>query len=216
MFYLFVGEDVLYKDKQIEDIKNKYLKDNNAKLFDYKLLHGHKLSLKELKRGLCSTPVASKKRIVVIRDIDKLTDINKDLLLSFLNESKEHIELILDVKSVDKKKKFFSTLLKKVKLVEFKTAKKKNIFDVTNALKQNNPTLALKTVHELFHQGEHPLKLMGGLIWFWGSIKTRLTEKAFKKGLYLLQDTDLNIKRSRMDPEYAIEFLIIRLLSLIT
>ena len=59
------------------------------------------------------------------------------------------------------------------------------------------------------------LQLMGGLVWFWGKLKQRISAEKFKKGLLHLQEADLNIKRSRIKAEYALEVLVVKLCLLI-
>ena len=78
-----------------------------------------------------------------------------------------------------------------------------------------NPVEALKILGNLLVEENHPLQIMGGLIWFWGKSRTRLSADQFKKGLMCLQEADLNIKRSRLKPEHTLEVLVVKLSSLI-
>ncbi len=79
----------------------------------------------------------------------------------------------------------------------------------------NDPAQALKILNELLEEGIHPLQIMGGLLWFWGKEKFRLKGDRYNKGLLVLQEADLNIKRSRLLPEHAIEVVVVKLCSLL-
>lgn len=77
-----------------------------------------------------------------------------------------------------------------------------------------SPAEALKMLTQLLEEGSHPLQILGGLVWFWGKSRERLSPAQFKKGLLALQEADLNIKRSRTRPEHSLEILIVKLASL--
>ena len=46
-------------------------------------------------------------------------------------------------------------------------------------------------------------------------MKPKVSGDNFKQGLFILQEADLNIKRSRLDPEHAIETAVVKLTELI-
>ena len=79
-----------------------------------------------------------------------------------------------------------------------------------------SPKDALKILGDIFSSGTHPLQVLGGLVWFWGKTKNRLSSQNFNLGLRELQQTDLNIKRSRLKAEYVLEVLVVKLCSLLT
>ena len=56
---------------------------------------------------------------------------------------------------------------------------------------------------------------MGALVWFWGKSQDRMPGERFRKGLLVLQEADVNIKRSRLKPEYAVEVAVIKLMRLL-
>jgi DNA polymerase III delta subunit len=57
----------------------------------------------------------------------------------------------------------------------------------------------------------HPLQVMGALVWYWGKEGRHLGKERFGRGLKALEEADLNIKRSRLDPQYAVEKLVVEL-----
>ncbi|MBZ0166329.1 MAG: hypothetical protein K8I00_05930, partial [Candidatus Omnitrophica bacterium] len=68
-----------------------------------------------------------------------------------------------------------------------------------------------KLLAVLLRDGTHPLQIMGGLVWIWGRLKNRISADNFQQGLRELQAADLNIKRSRLHPEHAVEILVTKL-----
>ena len=73
------------------------------------------------------------------------------------------------------------------------------------AMSSRNAGEALKILDELLESNVHPLQIMGGLVWYWGKERERLSPQSFYKGLTALEEADLNIKRSRLKPEHAVE-----------
>jgi DNA polymerase III delta subunit len=51
-------------------------------------------------------------------------------------------------------------------------------------------------------------------VWYWGKEGRMLAKTKFERGLQALEEADLNIKRSRLNPEYAVEKLVVELMSL--
>jgi DNA polymerase III delta subunit len=52
---------------------------------------------------------------------------------------------------------------------------------------------------------------MGALVWYWGKEGKTLGQERFERGLKALEEADLNIKRSRLNPQYAVEKLVVEL-----
>ena len=65
----------------------------------------------------------------------------------------------------------------------------------------------------LFEHGEEPERLIGGVLWAWSNkIKGRIPPAGYKKGLLLLQETDIALKRSRYpERENGLEILVVKL-----
>ncbi|MFC1510233.1 hypothetical protein ACFL49_01050 [Candidatus Omnitrophota bacterium] len=215
MIYYLCGEDIQAKDDKIQEIKNQHLSTLEAQKFDFQSIHAARLTPATLKKSLIEIPAVALSRVVVLRGIEKLTDQNKALITDFIDQKQKQPVLILDTDKVPGKNKFFDYLNKTTKAFRFTNNVSGNIFDVTNAMERRNTVEALKRLNALLEQGEHPLQLMGGLVWFWGRAKSRVSRDVFKKGLLFLQEADLNIKRTRMKSEAALEVLIVKLCSLL-
>lgn len=221
MHYLFLGEDNLSKDLEIESVKKSIFSKNlsasynDALHFDYQILHGDKCDPATLKKALIALPTIAEKRIVVIRNGDKLNKQNKDLLTAFLSEKPPHIVCIIDSHAAGTQNAFLKKLATLAKVQVFDSGEDINIFGITNALSAKDPKTALKLLRELLAKGDHPLQIMGGLIWFWGKNRNRISRDKFREGLQYLQEADLNIKRSRLNGDNALEVLLVKIYSLI-
>jgi len=216
MIYLFLGEDREAKEQKIAEIKKKCLPSNDASKLDFESLHGSKIDPPELKKSLIALPAVSCKRLILIRTVEKLNTQNKKILLDFIQSENEHAVLILDSDEASPKNSFLSKISAVAKVMRFGSGMvKKNVFDMTSAMENRDSPRALKILANLMSGGDHPLQIMGGLVWFWGKSKNRLSADQFKKGLLVLQEADLNIKRSRLKPEYAVEMAVTKLSLLI-
>ena len=216
MIYLLLGEDTQAKDQRIAEIKKKILNSKEAHDFDYEVLHAPKLSPQDFKKALMALPAVSKKRLVMVRLLQKLDAQNKEILLTFIQSSFDHVDLILDSDEVDPKDNFITKVSAKAQILNTSKAQEQNVFNVTRAIAMHHPAEALKILTDLLAQGSHPLQIMGGIVWFWGKNRGKVPGDRFKKGLLVLQEADLNIKRSRIAPEQALEIVVIKLCSLIT
>ena len=211
MTYLLIGPDLSKKDAKIAELKNKLFKDPSALSFDHELLHAHKLDPDDLKKSLLTLPHLAPVRLVVLRQCERLKDRSREIVLEFLAEDIKTTVLVLDFDELDIKSAFFAKLRPLTETVFFGDERSFNVFDMTRAISSRNALDALKILHELLGNNTHPLQIMGGLVWYWGKERDRLSPQRFHKGLSVLEEADLNIKRSRLKPEYAVEKVVVEL-----
>lgn len=214
MLHLFIGENNAVKKDQIDRLKTQWLTDPQALRFDYDILYGHKLDPKEFKKSLLALPAILSQRLILIHDAEKLNEHCKTILGDFIKAGSSHAVLILDCDSVSDKDAFWNEVKRHAKVFESRPGAKDNVFDMSRAIGRGRCDEALKTLDALFDAGNHPLQIMGGLVWWWGSEKARMPRERFEKGLRELQCADLNIKRSRLKPEQALEVLVVKLAEL--
>ncbi len=214
MIYLFIGEDVEVKDQKIEAIKKKVLNKPDAINFDYEILHAPKLDPADLKKALVTLPTIAKNRLILIRQASKLSKHHKELIQEFADLNQSDIVLIIDFELTEEYA-FIKKLSSVAEVFRSSSQKKNNVFDMTNAISAQKPREALQILNNLLKKGDHPLQIMGALVWFWGKMKNRLSQDKYKTGLLELQEADLNIKRSRLKPEYTVEVLVVKLCSLV-
>jgi DNA polymerase III delta subunit len=215
MIYLFLGDSRLAKDQKIEEIKHQVLLSNEALKFDYEILYAEKLGNDILKQALNILPAVSIQRLLLIHSVSKFTSDHKRLIVEFIQTKNSKTVLILDSDEDKIDESFLEKIKSLTQILRFSSRPKSSVFDMTNAMAARNCPEALKVLAELFEQGEHPLQIMGVLVWFWGQCRRRVSEKVYKNGLLDLQEADLNIKRSRLQPEQSVEVLVVKLCSLI-
>lgn len=211
MIYFFIGEDRLGKDQKIDEIKKDIFNSSDALKFDYEILHATKLDPAELKKSLYALPAIALKRLILIRTAEKLSAQNKELILAFAALKEKRVVVILDSDAADAADSFARQITPYAKITSFSKGSKLNVFDMTKAMSMRQSTQALKILSNLFEEGNHPLQIMGGLVWFWGKSRPQLSRDKFQEGLLALEEADLNIKRSRLNPEHALEVLVVKL-----
>ena len=143
--------------------------------------------------------------------IHKLKNEAIAVLESLVNPLPEHCEVILEAQHL---KPELNTLASYAKTLNLGLKKELNVFDITKLMSAKKTTDALKLLHEFYDQGMYPLQMMGALVWYWGKEGRALGAGKFEKGLKALEQADLNIKRSRLLPEYAMEKVVVELVEL--
>jgi len=211
MTYLFLGEDTVSKEKKLSETREKILQIPDAFKFDYDILYAHKLEPALLKETLLRLPAIGKQRFVVIKECHRLNPHNKELIVDFTAQAVLSMVLALDSDEMTEDDAFVKRLGKMVKVFYFSKGENLDVFSLTRAVAQKEKVEALKILSDLFAKGDHPLQIMGGLVWFWGKSKEKISQERFKKGLQALSEADLNIKRTRLNPEHALEILIVKL-----
>jgi DNA polymerase III delta subunit len=214
MIYLLLGEDLKSKDAKIAQIKSKFLTQPQALNFDFESIDGHGLSTDVLKKALVTLPVIAPKRLIVVRNVHKLKAADVLVLMQFLRTPADYADVILESSETTLKGDLKEAAALCTTTV-FGNAPQGNVFDMTKLMAAGRGKEALNMLNNLYLEGTHPLQIMGGLVWFWGKEGRSLGKEKFEQGLKALEAADLNIKRSRLDPEYAVEKLIVELMELL-
>ena len=212
MIYLLLGEDTQIKDSKITQIKSSILVKPESVHFDFESLDAQHLSGANLKKSLLALPMISNKRLLLIRQAHQLKNDAIKILDAFLQEPGEHCDVILETTAALKAD--FSNIVARAQVFNLGVAQESNIFDMTKLMTAKKTTDALKMLNEFFDQGMYPLQMMGALVWYWGKQGRALGAQKFQRGLKALEEADLNIKRSRLMPEYAMEKLVVELVEL--
>lgn len=210
MIYLLKGDDYRAKEAKIDELKKAILTHPDAVRFDFDGLDAAKLAPDELKKTLLALPAVNPKRLIFIRNIQKASDPNQEILLTFIKSKPDHCVIVADC-GESSRKGFLTQIAKLGKVIELSGGKKASVFDMTKYIEARNPKASLTLLAELLGEGNHPLQIMGGLVWIWGRLKNRISAGNFQQGLRELQAADLNIKRSRLPPEHAVEILVTKL-----
>ena len=212
MIYLLLGEDTQAKDTKISQIKSHWLTLPEAIHFDFESLDAQQVSSANLKKSLLSLPMTSTKRVILIRHVQNLKNEAALVLLSFASQPQDYCEMILEAS--EELKGQIKEISPYAQVLNFGFKKELNIFDMTKLMSLKKTSEALKMLHGFYSRGDHPLRMIGALVWYWGKEGRSLGADKFEKGLKALEEADLNIKRSRLLPEYALEKLVVELVEL--
>ncbi len=212
---IIIGDDPHPKEKKLASLKEQCLTSSDALKLDYDSLDAHKLSPRILQETLLALPAVADRRLVVVRNCQQLSKPVKDVLVAYAAAPFEHVFLVLEAARLTSADPFIKKFLKKADIFDFSSKGKPNVFDMTKAISARQTAEALRILAELLTEGDQPLHIMGALVWFWREIKNRLSPARYREGLQFLQDADLNIKRSRLYPDYALELVVVQLTSLL-
>jgi len=211
MIYLFLGDDLPAKDARITEIKNKLFNSSQEALaFDFDNLDVKELGGDALKKAFLTLPVIASHRLIVLRQIHKLKSADIQVLIDFCKKPAAHCDVILESSENILKGELKDLPLYAKGLVLGKP-EGPNVFDMTKLITAHRSGDALKMLDGFYRQNVHPLQIIGALVWYWGKEGKALGKERFARGLKALEEADLNIKRSRLDPQYAVEKLVVEL-----
>jgi len=212
--YLFLGNDWLSKQRKISKIKQESIK---SELSDFNIdtFYADELSGDALKDALYTLAAKETKRLLLIKKAEKLSSKNKKLILSFFKKPNPSCILILDSQASSIEEDSF---LKDVSCVAQtinlrRTKRIENVFDLCRMIAQKRSAFSLRILSNLLSSGEKPLKLLGGISWYWTNKTVAPSEHRLKRDIDLLLQTDVSIKTGKIDPRFALEFLVLRLAS---
>jgi DNA polymerase III delta subunit len=211
MIFLFLGDDLPAVDARIIEIKNKFFKNaQEALAFDFDNFDAGELKDNALKQAFLTLPVIAPHRLIIVRRIHKLKPADIKVLIDFCQKPLKHCDVILESGESTLKGEL-KDLPQYTKGVVLGKPEGPNVFDMTKLITAHRSGDALKMLDGFWRADVHPLQIMGALVWYWGKDGKILGKEAFKRGLKALEEADLNIKRSRLDPQYAVEKLVVEL-----
>lgn len=113
-YYLFYGTDEYSKWNRVKDLVRAIVA-SGYEDFDCNYYTARGLDVATLINVACSAPIASPLRVVVLRDIDKLSPKGQELLDRFIPKIPDYTTIAMTSEKTDARKKLFKTLLKDVK-----------------------------------------------------------------------------------------------------
>ncbi|OGX07185.1 MAG: hypothetical protein A2Y06_05310 [Omnitrophica WOR_2 bacterium GWA2_37_7] len=150
---------------------------------------------------------------MILHTCQKLSDQNKKIILEFAQIDEDKVVLILDSDSAASKNSFIQELYKRAEVLSFSKGRPLTAFSMEEDILSCNPKGALQVLFVLLENGQMPVWILGGILSFWQKNKRRMAESRYKKGLLELQEADLNIKRTRINVQHALEILVVKLAS---
>lgn len=206
MVYLFLGDDSIAKDIKLGQFKHEFVP-SAVEEFNVECLYAKELDLLKFQESLLRLPVKAKKRIVVIRQVDKLKDNLKEYLARYCKAPLSHILLILDADKLNKNDVFFNKTSRYIKILRFKEQENLNTFRLAQEIEGGRINTSLKILHLLFLNGEKAERILGGLRYSWQ--RGYLSHKERNRRFSLLLRCDIDIKTGRLKPDFAMERLIV-------
>lgn len=207
--YLLIGQDSCFKNNKIKEIKEKFLKRETLD-FNLDILYAHELDLLTLQEKLLQLPVNSSKRIIIVKEAEKLKEEIKKFLLDYFKKPYPQTIIIFDIEKDNPEDKFINLLKIYARVLPFKEERPLNIFDLKKYIEAKKINLSLKTLHQLLLQGERPEQILGNLrVQVEGESSNSLEKRRKIKAIL---DCDIEIKTSRLKPVFALEKLLIRLI----
>ncbi|MEI6438332.1 MAG: hypothetical protein WCO69_06265 [Candidatus Omnitrophota bacterium] len=213
MDYLIYGPDLKLRDKALADIKKAVLPSFEASRLDHETLDGNKLTSEKLKIALFSMPAVAPQRLVHVQHAEKLPKETLEWLLLFLKEEHANVVLVLEADVWDATTKLRGEVTRFLKVAGVDAPLPFSVFNLMEAVASGNSAAALRGLKRLYISDEAPEKLLGGMVWAWSNkTKARVSAEVYKKGLLVLQEADMALKRSRFpDRENALEIAVVKL-----
>jgi len=118
MVYLFGGETYL-RDRALAQIRQHYVDPRTAD-FNLDIIEGGGVKAQSLTDMANALPTFAERRLVVVREADKIPSAELEGLLPYLKDPSPTTLLVLVGDKVDRRKKFFQEIKKHGALVEFK------------------------------------------------------------------------------------------------
>ncbi|MFH0762920.1 MAG: hypothetical protein V1925_03395 [Candidatus Omnitrophota bacterium] len=212
MAYLFIGEDSLSKEAQFKKIKEQFLA-KGLEQFNLDILYAGDIPLKGLQERFLCLPSSGSKRVIVIKQIEELTEEAKEFISGYLKKPNPQIVLVLDACRQDRRDSFLNSLTGLARVFRFKEEPSVDTFALNRQIGLGRPDVALRVLNQLLKNGERPERILGGLRYAWE--RDARPALAMQKRLKLLVNCDLEIKTGRLKPPFALEKLVICLCGLL-
>lgn len=162
--YLFSGEEDYLKEDALRRIKEALIKSEFLQ-FNYDLLSGKEISGAELLNKLLTLPVGGEKRLIVIRDAQKLNPSTEERIIEYLKNPFHTSCLVLWAPKVDLRKKFYATIEKGGESVVFYLLRDRELsLWVRNNLAQRKKKISVDALNLLIERVGNNLGEMAGEI----------------------------------------------------
>ena len=107
--YFFSGDEEYLKEELIQVLHKTFINDNWAVL-DRVLYYGGEASIGDVIQSLLTPPIASKRKLIILRDLHKLKENEKKELLQYVKNPQSESCLVMIVPKVNLKEGFYGQL----------------------------------------------------------------------------------------------------------
>jgi DNA polymerase III subunit delta len=120
--YLVIGPEI-YQCRSAITLLKKYALSPDSAAFDYTELTAGEASVDEIMEAGGTFPMMSKRRLVLVTDVEQLKESDQGKLLDSLANLSKRSTLVLFAEDLDRRKKFYTTLRDKHCVAEFRKLK---------------------------------------------------------------------------------------------
>jgi DNA polymerase-3 subunit delta len=124
--YFFYGNEAYFIDQGLEAIFSRFVTSGSVN-FNRDIFYGEETEASQIVNTALSIPMMSEKRVVVLKNYNRLPQSGKELILKYCKNPAPHTILVLVTGEVDLRKKGYAELKKLVELVECKSPYEKKI-----------------------------------------------------------------------------------------
>jgi hypothetical protein len=217
--YLFIGCDWVSKSIKLQQIKEQSFS-RQSEQFNFDLFYGPELKLRDLQEALLRLPLSApirdslpdlkaKRRIIYIKEARRLNVSIKRYLTEYVRNPLQSVLLILDIEKARPQDVFLRSIFAKARIYHFRSREDTDTFRLCRQIAAKRINAGLRILHRLLEKGEHAERILGGLHFDWVNRYMGTGEK--RRGLQLLLECDIDIKKGRIRPAVALERLLIQL-----
>jgi len=208
MVYIFIGQDNPAKELQLKKIRQVYLA-KGLEHFNQDIIYAKDAKLKSIQEIFLNLPVNAKNRIIVIKDASALAKDCQEFIKRHLPAASSHIVLVMDFERFDRKDDFLNSVSQNAKILRFKEIPQEDTFSLFRQIESGQIAPALGILARLLKDGQRPERILGGLRYSWEKQNGMIAEK--RRKLLALLECDIDIKKGRLKPAFALEKLVINL-----
>jgi len=115
--YLILGPEQYQCDQAVSLLKS--IIELEARAFDYSEFQAGEASVDEIIKAAGTFPMVSKRRLVLVTQVDRMAESDQDHLISALSALSPRSTLVLVAEDLDRRKKFYKTLREECCIAEF-------------------------------------------------------------------------------------------------
>lgn len=116
--YLFEGEENYLKEEALKKLKKSVISPEYED-FNYERFSGANISAGQIIESASTFPLQAKKRLVVVEEVDKLSDEDQRALSRYLDSPAGTTCLVCTAEKLDKRKRLYKNFLEEGKVVSF-------------------------------------------------------------------------------------------------
>jgi DNA polymerase-3 subunit delta len=119
MVYLFTGEEDFLREEAIRELEQKLLKKDSSE-FNKNIFYGQDMDGSEINDIATVLPMLSQKRLIIIKQSEKLSPSVKENLISYIESPSPATCLILDATSLNKQDRLYKAVSQHGRIINFK------------------------------------------------------------------------------------------------